>query len=94
MSTTDEKIAGQFGSRPIATGEGVKTFTAPAHACKFTEPTEISAFKNKAGETIEIHWEGVIITPEDGLILFGTPIKSITVVSGGRGCYYLNESDL
>jgi len=94
MSDSIQMISGAYGNRPITSGAGVKTFTKPAYGCRFTENTVITAFKDDAGKTVDIGWAGVSITPDDGLILFGTQIKSITVTQGGKGCYYLCDSDL
>jgi len=87
-----DMIGCRFGSRPIATGAATKTFTAQAYGMKVLEDTTITHFVNKDGTNVITHWESIVI-PSGETIWFGALIKSIVVTVGGKGQYYLAESD-
>lgn len=94
MGTEAQNVAVAFGNRPMATNSGgTTTFRALAYGMRVSEATTITAFKDENDKVIDIGWADEELAAGQE-IWFGTSIKKIDVNTGGKGEYFLAETDL
>ena len=89
MSGTPEQLAvAIFGNGPVSTGSGTKTFSEISWAYETDEETVIDHFYDKDGNAVITGWEGETIGANKFIYFGKVYIKSMHVVSGGKGSYY------
>lgn len=77
------RLTAALGSKPVASGAGVKANTK-CFAFEAFEDTTISVFNDRNNNPVTTGWEGVQI-PAGVTIFFEQTIGSFTVTAGGRG---------